>query len=212
MAFPAPTEATVRHLIDEFGNSVDFQGSEDLTDLLGNATDVPADVVEDATARSFVSMLKGVKNYLRALAATVSGGRLLVTTGDITANQGTAGATAWPTKDAGPSWTPIRGVSGEPVTSADMSAAAVAVIDAPDTGEKLVIDDLWLSTAEELSFTLTEETTGTVILGPLYMAANSTQQITPRGKLKLDTADSQLMCQTSAAGTVSVLVLGHSEA
>jgi len=151
MTFQTPTEATVRHLIDSAGNSVDLSALEALNGMLS-------------------------------------------------------------AKDAGPAWTTIRGVDGEPVTSADMSAAAVAVIDAPDTGEKLVIDDLWLSTAEELSFTLTEETTGTVILGPLYMAANSTQQITPRGRLKLDTADSQLMCQTSAAGAVSVLVLGHSEA
>lgn len=140
-------------------------------------------------------------------------GALTVTaSGTVTANQGTAAPTGWPTKDAGPGWATVRGVSGEPVTSANMSGAAVAVTDAPTEGQSLVVDDLYLSTEADLSFTLTEETSGTVILGPLYMAANSAQQITPRARLKLDTADKKLMCQTSAAGNVSVLALVHSEA
>jgi hypothetical protein len=130
----------------------------------------------------------------------------------VTANQGTAGAAAWPASDAGPAWATVRGVSGEPVASADMSGAAVAVTDAPTGTQKVVLDDLYLSTDTALSFTLTEETSGTVILGPLYMAANSAQQVTPRAKLKLDTADKKLFCQTSAAGKVSVLALYHSEA
>ena len=114
--------------------------------------------------------------------------------------------------DAGPSWTSAWGVSNVPVTSDDMSAAAVDVTDAPTEGQKLVIDDIYLSTDTDLSFTLTEETSGTVMFGPLYMAANSAQQLTPRGKRKLDTADATLQCQTSAAGSVSVLVGYHSEA
>ena len=194
----------------------------DVAGILGAATDTPADVVEGATARSFVSLLKGIKNYLKTLAGAVSGTKILVTAdGTVTANQGTAGVGAWPVSlgseqveslDAGPAWTTVRGVSGEPVTSADMSGAAVAVTDAPTEGQSLVVDDLYLSTEADLSFTLTEETSGTVILGPLYMAANSAQQITPRARLKLDTADKKLMCQTSAAGDVSVLALYHSEA
>jgi len=174
------------------------------------ATQLPASLGQKTKAASFPVTLASDED---ALAVTASG--------TVTADQGAAGATAWPVSlgseqveslDAGPAWTTVRGVRGDPVTSADMSGAAVAVTDAPTEGQSLVVDDLYLSTEADLSFTLTEETSGTVILGPLYMAANSAQQITPRARLKLDTADKKLMCQTSAAGDVSVLALVHSEA
>jgi hypothetical protein len=43
-------------------------------------------------------------------------------------------------------------------------------------------------------------------------AAGSTAQVTPRGKRKTVTAVHRVMCQTSAAGNVSVLVGGYTEA
>jgi hypothetical protein len=162
---------------------------------------LPASLGQKAKAASFPVTRASDED---ALTVTASG--------TVTADQGAAGAAAWPTKDAGPAWTTVRGVSGEPVTSANMSGAAVAVTDAPTGTQKIVVDDLYLSTDTDLDFTLTEETSGTVILGPLYMAAKSAQQVTPRAKLKLDTADKKLFCQTSAAGNVSVLALYHSEA
>lgn len=114
-------------------------------------------------------------------------------------------------KDNGPAWTTVRGVTGVPVNSADMTTAA-AVTAAPTSGQKLVIDDILVSTDTEMSVTFLEETTGTVIRGPIYLAANSTTQITLRGLTKLPTANKKLMCDASAAGNITVEVGYHSEA
>lgn len=114
------------------------------------------------------------------------------------------------TMDGGPSWTSVTGVSNATVVSADASGAAAAVTAAPTAGQKLVIDDLIISVGAALTVTITEETSGTV-KGKYYMAANSTIQITPRGKMKLDTADKKLMVQTSGAGNIGVTTLYHSE-
>lgn len=112
--------------------------------------------------------------------------------------------------DGGPAWTTSRGVSGLPVNSADMTTAA-AVTDAPTTGQKLVIDDILVSTDTAMSVTFLEETSGTVIRGPIYLADNSTTQITLRGVTKLPTAGKKLMCDASAAGNITVEVGYHSE-
>ena len=58
---------------------------------------------------------------------------------------------------------------------------------------------------------LKEETTGTV-LASIYLPANGSAQITPRGKLKLATADKKLQVITSAAGNIAVTAFYHSEA
>jgi len=114
-------------------------------------------------------------------------------------------------KDNGPAWTTVRGVSGLPVNSADMTTA-VAVTDAPTSGQKLVIDDILVSTDTEMSVTFIEETSLTVIRGPIYLAANSTTQITLRGLTKLPVANKKLMCDASVAGNLTVEVGYHSEA
>lgn len=111
------------------------------------------------------------------------------------------------TKDAGPDWASVRKIT----PSADMTTAA-NVTDAPTSGQKIVVDDLLISTDTEMSVTFTEETSGTVIRGPIYLAASSTTQITLRGKTKLATADKKLKCQASAAGNLTVEVVSHSEA
>lgn len=113
--------------------------------------------------------------------------------------------------DAGAGWTTARGVGGVPVNSADMTTAA-AVTGAPTAGEKLVIDDILVSTDTEMSVTFIEETSLTVIRGPIYLAANSTTQITLRGKTKLPVAGKKLLCDASVAGNITVEVLHHSEA
>jgi len=48
-------------------------------DNIGYSIDAPQDVVEDTTARTAFSLWKGIKNYVKSLAATISGGRVLVT-------------------------------------------------------------------------------------------------------------------------------------
>lgn len=114
-------------------------------------------------------------------------------------------------RDGGTAFTTMRGVSGVPVTSGNMTAGA-AVTDSPTSGQKLVIDDLLVSTDTEMSVTFTEETSGTVIRGPIYLAANSTTQITLRGRTKLPVADKKLLCTASAAGNITVEASYHSEA
>jgi hypothetical protein len=103
-----------------------------------------------------------------------------------------------------------RGVNGLPVTSANASAAAVSVTDAPISGQKIVLTDIIISTDVEMVVDLKEETSGTV-LAKFYMGADSTTQFTPRGKFKLAVADKKLQVQTSATGNISVLAIYQSE-
>lgn len=116
-----------------------------------------------------------------------------------------------PVSDNGAAWTSVFGVSGAPFASADQSAAAASVTDAPTSGQKLVITDVIISVDTAMTVTLKEETSGT-IFGKYYMAANSTLQITTRGKRKLATANKKLQVQTSVAGNISVNVGYWSEA
>lgn len=125
----------------------------------------------------------------------------------IAAGSNTIGAT----QDAGPSWTSVWGVSNVPVSSADMSGAAVDVTDAPTSGQKIVVDDIIVGADAAMRVDFTEETSGTVMLS-VYLAAGATLQITPRGKRKLATANKKLKAQTSAAGNIRILVGYHSEA
>ena len=144
---------------------------------------------------------------LRASAVPVSG--TVTASGPVTNTELRAAPVT--TSDSGPSWTQVFGVSGAVVTSADASTAT-AVTDAPTSGQKLCIDDIMFSvgsTAMQVDFEI--ETAGTNFL-TFYCAANTSYQFTPRGKLKLPTADKKLMVDTSAAGNISVTVFYHSEA
>lgn len=116
-----------------------------------------------------------------------------------------------PTSDAGPAWITSRGLSGLPFTSSNQSASAAPVSDAPTTGQKLVVTDMVISVDTQMAVTFKEETSGTVVAGPYYMSANSTLQITPRGKFKLPTANKKLQVQTSVAGNITVSVYYYSE-
>ena len=117
------------------------------------------------------------------------------------------------TKDNGPAWTSVMGVSGHPV-SADIHSSGVAVTDAPTSGQKLVIDDMVVGcdASNAQVVTLYEESTVGNVLQIVRLIAGTTQQVTTRGKSKLWTADKKLYAQSSAAGTVDVKVLYHSEA
>lgn len=121
---------------------------------------------------------------------------------------GAGTATIGATKDAGPAWTPSFGVSGAAVLSAN-ATGGVDVTDAPTSGQKLVIDDIVVSTDTAMAVTLEEETTGTDKF-KLYLAANSTAQITLRNGVKLDTVNKKLRAVASVAGNVSVSISYHS--
>jgi hypothetical protein len=113
------------------------------------------------------------------------------------------------TFDVGAAHVQSIGVAGVAFTSADVSTPA-AVTDSPGANYKLVIDDLIVSTDTALTISFTEETSGDLIWRQ-YMAAASTIQITPRGKLKLAVAAKKLLVGASAAGNVAVTAIYHSE-
>jgi hypothetical protein len=94
------------------------------------------------------------------------------------------------------------------------SADATGIVDvtaAPTSGQKIVIDDIILSVDTAMWVLFEEETSGTDII-KLYMAANSAAQVTPRGRIKLPTADRKLRMDASVAGNIAVTVCYHSEA
>lgn len=115
------------------------------------------------------------------------------------------------TYDAGPSQTISFGVSGAVYTSADRSASAAPVTDVPTSGQKLVITDIVMSADTSMCLTFTEETSGTVV-EKVYLTANAPVQLTPRGKLKLATANKRLQVQSSVAGNVAIKAYYYSEA
>lgn len=115
-------------------------------------------------------------------------------------------------KDGGPNQTISQGVSGAAFTSADASGADAAVTDAPTSGQKLVLTDVWISSDTAMRIDIKCETSG-VILYRGYVSANcGFQQLTPRGKIKLATADKKAMVRTSAAGNIAVMATYYSEA
>jgi hypothetical protein len=114
------------------------------------------------------------------------------------------------TRDAGPAWTSAFGVSSAAVVSADMTSAA-ALTDAPTAGQKLVIVDIVASSDTAMNILFEEETSGTDIF-KVFVPANGMVQITPRGKVKLATADKKLTGKASVAGNVAFTVTYFSEA
>lgn len=114
--------------------------------------------------------------------------------------------TAIPVSDAGPSWTSayLHTASADATGGADVTAA-------PASGQKIVVDDVIVSVDTEMKVIFEEETSGTDVL-VLYMPAYATAQVTPRGKIKLATADKKLRVDTSVAGNIAITVVYHSEA
>lgn len=99
--------------------------------------------------------------------------------------------------------------AGTRFSSADASGADAAITGVPTVGSALVADSVQVSvgaTAQTINFK--EETSGTVIAGPFYQAANST--FTYVLNKTLPTINKKLMIRTSAAGNVSALANYHS--
>lgn len=103
-----------------------------------------------------------------------------------------------------------RGGEGSPVATNNATGGMV-ITDAPASGQKLVITDLILSVDTAMAVTLKEQDTGAVIRGPLYLAANTTLQLTTRGATKLPTADKALVLFASVPGNVSAEAIYFSE-
>ena len=108
--------------------------------------------------------------------------------------------------DGGPYWKPSRKV----VASANMTAAA-DITDAPAGGQKILADDILISSDTAMRFDVVMETSGNV-LASVYVPANGVAQITLRDGLKGDLANKKLQGRASAAGNVRVTTCWHSEA
>lgn len=137
---------------------------------------------------------------------TVQDGGGAITVDGTVAVTGTFYQATQPTSDNGPAWTSAY----QHTASADASAGADATA-APTAGQKIVVDDIIVSTAVALTVTFEDESAGTDLL-VLYMPANGVAQVTPRGRIKLPVADKKLRVKTSGAGAVACTVVYHSEA
>lgn len=101
------------------------------------------------------------------------------------------------------------GVGGAAVTSADASAAPVAVTDAPGVGKRLMVSHLIISVdTAGIIVNLTEETTG-VLKARIYTNANSPALSSADIDLPLATPNKRLMLQTNKAGNIAVTVLWY---
>jgi hypothetical protein len=110
-----------------------------------------------------------------------------------------------PTKDAG-----IVRTSAATYTAL-ATTARTAVTPAPTTGQYLIVDDIVMSSDAALNVTFSREDANSTAVMKIYMPANGTVQITPRGMLKISTVTKKLNAKTSAAGNVSLTVFTHSE-
>jgi guanyl-specific ribonuclease Sa len=109
-----------------------------------------------------------------------------------------------------PSSTTSLSATRTTTNSADMSAADAAITPAPTATKKVIVDSVLINVgATAMSVTLKEETSGTVIAGPFYMAANSNLNV-PISGTQLPTADKRLMGRTSAAGNITIVTQSHS--
>jgi hypothetical protein len=115
-----------------------------------------------------------------------------------------------PTCDSGAGWTSVYGVGGSAVISNNLTTPT-AITDTPETGKRIVIDDIVVSSAVAMSVTFEEETSGTVIFR-VFLPADGTIQITPRGKVKLSTANKRVMARSDVSGNVAITAIYHSEA
>jgi hypothetical protein len=85
------------------------------------------------------------------------------------------------------------------------------VTDAPTAGQKIVLDDLIVSADAACNVLFEIETTGTDLFR-IYFAGAGTVQFTPRGRLKLATADKKLTSKASTTVNVYITAIYHSEA
>ncbi len=132
-----------------------------------------------------------------------------ITIGTVT--QGNPGSNPWLVSVVRPSIS--HGVSGVPFTSVDQSGGVASITDAPTSGQKIVVTDIFVSVDSKMAVTFKEETSGTVISGPYYLSVDETLHLSALGKMwKLATANKKLQVVTSASGNIMVDVGYYSEA
>lgn len=181
-----------------------------LADITTKLITAPATSAQQDEAKDVLNAIAALDGTIAASQAAMAADILLMRT---TLDDLSTDPDPEATSDMGPGWTTLFGIGSPPArfTSANASAADAAISLVPTSTQKFVVTDVTVSVDTAMRVDLKEETSGTV-KASFYMPANSTYQFTPRGKLKLDTADKRLMVRTSAAGNISVSAFGYSEA
>lgn len=203
---------------------------ENLENGIGLITD--AAITNPATNGSIISYLRGL--LTQAATAITNLVSIVTNTGTVATNSTTivtrtnslgqkamgasmpvviaSDQSAIKSKDAGLAYETLRGVGGTfiPFNTSDLTTPQ-PVSQAPASGMLLVITDIFISTDTAMLLTFTEETSGDEVLRQ-YMAANTSVQVTPRGKLILSAVDKRLVCQASVSGNVSIQTLCYTEA
>ena len=177
--------------------------------VLKGALDASKEINPDAGSATELSLIRGILDRIIGLITAVGTiGTAGTPSADVATVQGVNGMRAVASSDSGAEWTQVFGISGAPFASADATTPA-AVTDTPADGDVIVVDDVIISSAVET--TLTFECDGDEVLPPIYIAANSTVQITPRGKIVTQTDEEEITVGAADAGNISVLVLYHYE-
>jgi hypothetical protein len=172
----------------------------DNVELPGTGAVVATDDIGSGVQAQYVKLLDGTSGEDTPIAGDANGLDVDVTR--LPAGTNTIGAT----RDAGPAWT----VTHTYTTSADMTTAA-ALTAAPTAGQKIVLDDILISSDTTMLFELEMETSANV-LAAVRLTANSPMQITFRDGLKGDAADKKVFGDASVAGNVYITAAYHSEA
>lgn len=109
-------------------------------------------------------------------------------------------------RDAGPYWTATQKYA----TSANASATALEVTNAPTTGTVIVIDDVLISTDTDLTLTI-RTTTAVTTMAKIYISAKLPVQITFRNGLRSPDSNNKVEILSSAAGNITVTCSYHCE-
>lgn len=107
--------------------------------------------------------------------------------------------------ESGPSWSPLS----KYVTSTDASSG-VDITDPSIPSKRIVVDDLIISSAAAVEFTLKNKRSASVIASFL-MAVNTTLILKPRNKFRAIDLDDTLQLVASGAGNVRVYCSWHYE-
>jgi hypothetical protein len=104
-----------------------------------------------------------------------------------------------------------HGVATLPITSSNF-VSGITVTDAPATGKKLMISEVVVSCNTANAVTLKETTTGTVLFGPVYLAANAIFHFKPLAGWACSSADQAISAFTTTTGNCMVDVCYFSQA
>jgi hypothetical protein len=107
--------------------------------------------------------------------------------------------------------THYHGVSNLPISSGDFTAG-ITVTDAPATGKKLMLSEAVISCNTANAVTLKETTTGTILAGPFYLAANAIFHFKPLAAWQCSSANQAISAFTTTTGNCMVDIAYFSQA